>query len=318
MRVCLMVEGQQGPTWEQWTAIAEACERLGFEALFSSDHYFPGDGPGGTGSFDAWTILAGLAARTERLRLGTMVSPVTFRHPAVFAKIVTTVDHISAGRVEIALGAGWWEEEHRMHGIAFPPTGERFEMLEEQLEIVHGLLKEERFSLETRHYALEDARFLRKPLQRPHPPLIVGGHGGPRIAALVARWADEFNTVGGTPDDVRDRFASVRDAVADAGRDAASVTTSMMTWFLVAEGDDALLAKADRARAFDDEATSAKSFLEAVRGEWIVGTPMEAIERLKEYEAAGVERIMLNHHLYDDLDMLELVGRDVLPAISPS
>jgi F420-dependent oxidoreductase-like protein len=316
MRICLMVEGQQGPSWEQWTAIADACERLGFEALFSSDHYFPGDGPGGTGSFDAWTILAGLAARTERLRLGTMVSPVTFRHPAVFAKIATTVDHISGGRVEMALGAGWWEEEHRMHGIPFPPTAERFELLEEQLEIVHGLVREDRFSLESRHYALEDARLLRKPVQRPHPPLIVGGRGGPKVAALVARWADEFNTVGGTPDAVRGRFAGVRDAVAAAGRDPSSVTTSLMTWFLVARNEDELTAKADRARGFDDDAGSPRAYLERIHDDWIVGTPEQAIDRLKSYDAAGVQRIMLNHHLYDDLDMLELVGREVLPAVA--
>jgi F420-dependent oxidoreductase-like protein len=316
MRFSLMVEGQQGPTWELWTRIADACERLRFEALFSSDHYFPGEGPGGRGSFDALTILAGLAARTEHLRLGTLVSPVTFRHPSVFAKIVTTIDHLSGGRAEIALGAGWWEEEHRMHGIPFLTWNERFEMLAEQLEIVHGALTQDRFSLESAHYALEDVEFLRKPVQRPRPPIIVGGRGGPRIAALVARWADEFNTVGGAPEEIRERFADVRRAVADAGRDPSSVTTSMMTWFVLGRDDEEFLAKAERARSFGSQETPFDEYLEELRKDWIVGTPAQAIARLREYQDAGVQRIVLNHHLYDDFDMLELLGTEVAPALA--
>jgi F420-dependent oxidoreductase-like protein len=316
MRFSLMIEGQQGPSWELWTAIADACERLGIEALFSSDHYFPGEGPGGRGSFDAPTILAGLAARTDRLRLGTMVSPVTFRHPAVFAKVITTIDHISDGRIEIALGAGWWEEEHRMHGIPFLTWGERFEILAEQLEIVSGLLTRERFSIETAHYALEDAEFLRKPVQRPRPPIIVGGAGGPRIAELVARWADEFNTVGGTPDEVRARFENVRRAVGDAGRDPESVTTSLMTWFILGRDEDEYRSKVERARSFDADAAPLDAYLAEVEKDWVVGTPARAVDRLREYEEAGVQRIVLNHHLYDDLDMLELLGTEVMPALA--
>ncbi|HEY3263681.1 MAG TPA: TIGR03560 family F420-dependent LLM class oxidoreductase [Actinomycetota bacterium] len=316
MRFSLMVEGQQGPTWDLWTRIADACERLGFEALFSSDHYFPGEGPGGRGSFDAPTILAALASRTERLRLGTMVSPVTFRHPSVFAKIMTTIDHVSGGRAEIALGAGWWEEEHRMHGIPFLTWNERFEMLAEQLEIVHGAFTQDRFSLESAHYALEDLEFLRKPVQRPHPPIIVGGSGGPRIAELVARWADEFNTVGATPQEVRDRFARVRRAVSDAGRDPSSVRTSMMTWFVVGRDEEEFHAKAERARSFGSQDATFDAYLEEIRRDWIVGTPKEAIERLREYEDAGVQRIVLNHHLYDDFDMLELLGTEIAPALA--
>ena len=145
MRYCLMLEGQEGVTWARWLEVARAAERLGFEALFTSDHYLSVMGAEGRGSNDAWAIIAALAARTERIRLGTMVSPVTFRHPAVLAKTATTVDHISGGRVEIGLGAGWWQDEHRMNGFGFPPAPVRLEMLEEQLEIVHGLLTQERF-----------------------------------------------------------------------------------------------------------------------------------------------------------------------------
>jgi F420-dependent oxidoreductase-like protein len=315
MRFSLMVEGQQGPSWDDWTAIADACERLGIEALFSSDHYFPGSGPGGRGSFDALTILAGLAARTTRLRLGTMVSPVTFRHPAVFAKAMTTIDHISGGRAQIALGAGWWEEEHRMHGIPFLTWSERFEMLAEQLEIVHGVLTQDRVSIETAHYALEDLEFLRKPVQRPHPPIIVGGRGGPRIAELVARWGDEFNTVGGTPEDVRGRFEGVRRAVAGAGRDPSSVTMSMMTWFILGRDDEEFRAKVERARGYDDDPAPFDAYLSEIQKDWILGTPDRAVDRLREYADAGVERIVLNHHLYDDLGMLDVLG-EVMRALA--
>jgi F420-dependent oxidoreductase-like protein len=316
MRFSLMVEGQQGPSWEHWTAIADACERLGIEALFSSDHYFPGEGPGGRGSFDALTILAGLAARTRRLRLGTMVSPVTFRHPSVFAKVVTTIDHISGGRMEIALGAGWWEEEHRMHGIPFLTWSERFEILAEQLEIVDGLMTDDRFSLETAHYALEDAEFLHKPVQRPRPPIIVGGSGGPRIAELVARFANEFNTVGGTPDEVRAKFGNVRRAADDVGRDPASLTTSLMTWFVLGRDEDEYRAKVERARSFDRDAAPFDEYLDEIEKDWIVGTPERAIERLRTYEDAGVQRIVMNHLLYDDLEMLELLGTQIAPALA--
>jgi F420-dependent oxidoreductase-like protein len=315
MRFSVMVEGQQGPSWDDWTAIADACERIGIEALFSSDHYFPGEGPGGRGSFDALTILAGLAARTTKLRLGTMVSPVTFRLPGVFAKVVTTLDHISGGRAEIALGAGWWEEEHRMLGIPFHARAERFEMLAEQLEIVHGALTQDRFSIESAHYALEDLRFLRKPVQRPHPPIIVGGHGGPRIAELVARFGDEFNTVGGTPDEIRDRFNRVRRAIHDAGRDPKTVTMSMMTWFVLGRDEDAFLANVERARSFEDDAAPFDEYLEEIRRDWILGTVDEAAARLREYAEAGVERIVLNHHLYDDLEMLDVLA-DVMRAFA--
>ena len=202
VRFCLMIEGQEGVTWKQWLALAEAAERLGFEGLFRSDHYFSSDGVGGRGSTDAWTLLAALAARTDRIRLGTLVSPVTFRLPSVLAKSAATVDEISGGRVEIGMGAGWWTEEHTQFGFPFPPTRERFEMLEEQLEIVHR--SAHGGSVLVRGHALHrstDAEFFPKPVQRPRPPIVVGGKKvGPWMQRLIGAWADEFNTVGGSPD----------------------------------------------------------------------------------------------------------------------
>ncbi|MBI2239099.1 MAG: TIGR03560 family F420-dependent LLM class oxidoreductase [Actinobacteria bacterium] len=311
MRFCLMIEGQEGITWDEWLALAGACERLGFEGLFTSDHYLSVQGHPERGSADAWTLLGALAARTDRLRLGTLVSPVTFRHPTVLAKVAATVDRISGGRVEIGMGAGWWEEEHRTHGFGFPPTGERMEILEEQLEIVHGLLSDPTFSFESPHYAIEDCRFKPKGVQRPHPPIIVGGGGGPRMARLVARFADEFNTVLGSPEDVGERFARVRDAVDTAGRDQTTVTTSFMTWFFVGETEREWRARVERGRERDTDFWSD----EDLQRECIVGTVERAAERLAEYGAAGVQRVMLNHSLFDDLETVELLATQVFPKV---
>lgn len=309
-----MLEGQEGVTWPQWLAIAQTCERLGFEGLFTSDHYqsVVTDEPG---SSDAWTMLGALAARTERLRLGTLVSPVTFRLPGVLAKAATTVDRISGGRVDLGMGAGWWEEEHRTHGIPFPPVHERMEMLEEQLEIVHGLWTEDGFSLESRHYAIEASSFVPKPVQQPHPPIVVGGKGGPRIARLAASWADEFNRVGGTPEQVREALLRVRDSVDRADRDQATFTTSFMTWVFVGRSEDEWRSRADRARRRDPSAGPLDAYLDDVSKDCIVGTVPQAIERMNEYAAAGVQRFVLNHSLFDDLDLIELLAADILPHV---
>ena len=311
----LMLEGQEGVTWPQWLAIAHTCERLGFDALLTSDHYLSVVTTEKPGSNDAWTLLGALAASTERLRLGTMVSPVTFRLPAVLAKAATTVDRISGGRVELGMGAGWWDQEHRTHGIPFPATPERFEMLEEQLEIVHGLWSEDVFSFEGRYYALEECRFLPKPVQRPHPPIVLGGKGGPRLARMVARWADGFNRVGGTPDELRASIERVSDAVDRADRDVASVTMSFMTWVFVGRTDAEWRDRADRARRMDPTAGSLEEYLDDISRDCIVGTVDQAIERMNEYAAAGVQRFVLNHELFNDLDQIELLAEEIIPKV---
>ena len=313
MRYSLMFEGQEGVRWSEWLAAGRACERLGFEGLYSSDHYHPTGGTPDRGSSDAWTVLAALAATTERLRLGTLVSPVTFRLPAQLAKIVATLDHISGGRVDLGIGAGWWEEEHATHGIPFPPTSVRFALLEEQLAVVHGLFTEDPFSFAGGHYQLAEGRFLPRPVQRPHPPIVVGGAGGPRLARLAGRWADEFNTVGVPPDVAGERFARVRDAVAARDRDQASFTTSVMTWVFVGATDRDWRRRVERARERDPE----------LEDEWIeracvIGTPDRAADRLAEYAAAGAGKMVLNHALFDDLDMVELLAAEVLPRVATS
>ena len=205
MRLCVMVEGQEGVTWEDWVALARATEEHGFEALFRSDHYGPVVASEELGSLDAWATLAGLAAVTSRIRLGTLVSPATFRHPSVFAKSAVTVDHISGGRVEVGLGAGWNESEHERYGFPFPPLRERMDAFAEQLEIVHRQWKGEPFSFEGEHYRLDRlGPAAEAGAVAARPPLIVGGSGKKRSVALAARWADEYNTVGAAPDDCRE------------------------------------------------------------------------------------------------------------------
>ncbi len=318
VRFCLMLEGQEGVTWAQWLAVAGAAERLGFEALFTSDHYRSVQGNRERGSSDAWTMLAGLAARTSTIRLGTLVSPVTFREPAVLAKAATTVDHISGGRVELGMGAGWWQEEHTSHGLPFPPDAERFELLEEQLEIVERLLTEgSAFSFQGKHYQVHEASFWPKPVQQPRMPLIIGGTTvGPWMQRLIGRHADEFNTVGGTPEQVKARFARARAGVEAAGRDPDSITTSMMTWCYVGRTEGEWLGRVRLARGRAMRAGRFEDEIEELKIDNIVGTPEEAAARLREYADAGVQRIMLNHELFDDLDMLEVIAKDIIPEVN--
>src|SRR4051794_8178063 len=219
MRLALMIEGQEDVTWEDWVALADACERSGVEALFRSDHYVSVAGEGERGSLDAWGTINALAARTTELRLGTMVSPTSFRHPSILAKLATTADHVSGGRIELGMGTGWSEIEHTAYGFPFLSMKERMDVLEEQLEIVHDLNWGEGGSFKGNHYELKDLKARPQPVQRPHPPLIMGGNAGPRAARLAARFADEYNTVMPTLEQIAERKASIDRACEKAGRD---------------------------------------------------------------------------------------------------
>ena len=316
MRLCLMIEGQEDVTWPQWIALAETCERVGLEGLFRSDHYISVDEGSTRGSLDAWTTLAGLAARTERIRLGTMVSPATFRHPSVLGRAATTVDHISGGRVELGLGAGWYEREHRAFGFPFPPLGERMEVFEEQAEVIVGQWTTESFSYAGRHYRLEDCDALPRPVQRPHPPLIVGGSGKRRTVEVAARLGQEYNVVGPTVAECRALRRRMDEACARHGRDPSSLVLSAMCMVVV--GVDAAEAEARAQRLVDlgFERGDGASVLVENRGTWVCGTVAEAVARLRELADAGVERMMLQHLLHDDLDAVELFGRELVPAVS--
>jgi len=312
MRLNLMIEGQEDVTWAQWVALANACESSGFEGLFRSDHYATISPFLERGALDAWATLSGLGAATSRIRLGTLVSPATFRHPSVLAKCAATADHISGGRVELGLGAGWYGDDHFRYGFPFPETRVRMEMLAEQLEIVHRQWSEESFSFEGKHYTLEDCHAEPKPEQRPHPPIIVGGSAGPKGARLAARWADEYNTTFASPEECARRRAVVEQAWKEEGRDPATLTFSLMTGCIVGEDRADLLRRAGRvAELRGRSADEGEALLGEGADATVYGTVDEARARLREFEDAGVERIMLQHLAHDDVGMVELIGREL-------
>lgn len=313
MELCLMIEGQEGVTWPQWVALARACEQHGIPSLFRSDHYMNLDGQyPERGSLDAWGTLCGLAAETSSLRLGTMVSPATFRHPSMLAKIVTTADHISGGRIDLGLGAGWHEREHEAYGFPFASTKERMDVLEEQLQIVLGNWSDEPFSFQGAHYTLRDLAAEPKPIQRPHPPLIMGGSGGARSAALAARYADEYNTPFPTLEDVGTRRAAVVAACEAAGREP--IPFSIMTGVIVGRDDAELRERVGRLAAVIGQ--DADELLSAPAPPWIIATLDEATERLLALREAGVTRVMCQQLLHDDLDAVALLGSELAPRVA--
>jgi alkanesulfonate monooxygenase SsuD/methylene tetrahydromethanopterin reductase-like flavin-dependent oxidoreductase (luciferase family) len=305
MRVCLMIEGQEGVTWEQWVAVARACEDAGLEGLFRSDHYSSFWGSTG-GSHDAWATVCALAAVTSRIRLGTLVSPATFRHPSVLARMVVTADHVSGGRVELGLGAGWNEEEHVRAGFPFLSDRERVSLFAEQLEIVHRSWTEARFDFSGDHYTLRDAEPLPKP--RGKPNLIVGGSAKPGTVGPAVRFADEYNTFLVTPAEARRRCAVVEEACVRAGRPP--LTFSLLTRCVVAESH----AEVERRRRRIDELTGSSS--DEIWDVSLVGVVDQVVEQMQAYAEAGVERVMLLHLLHDDLEMVELLGREVVPRLA--
>lgn len=311
-----MIEGQEDVSWADWRALAAACEEHGVGTLFRSDHYLSVDDRRERGSLDAWATLAGLAASTERLRLGTMVSPATFRHPSVLAKSAVTVDHISGGRVELGIGAGWWEREHEAYGFELPPIGPRMDALEEQLQLIGMQWEEGAFSLEGRYWSVESLDAQPKPVQRPRPPLILGAKGGPRSLRLAARFADEYNTVFLLPDEVRDLRRRLDEACEAIGRDPATLPLSMVTSWMVGADRSDLLDRATRLARWKGEGADGEAFLAAMREPTIKGTVPEALEQLEALREAGLTRVMAQHLLHRDLDAIELLGRDVIPALA--
>ncbi len=310
-----MVEGQEGVTWDDWVRLAHACEESGLEGLFRSDHYVSTINETTLGSLDAWATICGLAALTERIRLGTMVSPATFRHPSQLAKVVTSADHISGGRVELGMGAGWFDKEHSTYGFDFPATSERMAILAEQIEIVHGEWTTEKFSFDGAHYSLEGLHALPRPVQRPHPPLIIGGSGGPKSIALAARWANEYNTVFPSLEDARTRRSALDEALSSAGRAPADCIFSLMTTCIVGRDEDELRRRVHDVLERTDNDADVDDYIAESSQNRIVGTTEQVVERLKSYAEAGVERVMLQHLNHTDLDMVRLIGSDIREAL---
>lgn len=312
VRIALMIEAQQGLHYEDLFALARTAEETGFETFFRSDHYLSFPGPAGRPATDAWTTLAGLARETRSIRLGVLVSPVTFRHPGTFAKIVATVDEMSGGRVEVGMGAGWNEAEHRAHGLPFPPIDERAAMLEEAIEIVRGLWTEpDGWSYAGRFWTVEDARFAPKPVQQPAPPIIVGGGGTPRGLRIAARHADELNCTSSGPERVGDRFAALDEACRAVGRDPSTIRRSAMVGVLVGRTEAEFEARRRALVAEVSPMANVDSWLAARAERWIVGDPQRARAMARRFADSGCERLMLQDFIPRDLDHVKVLA-DVL------
>lgn len=325
MRFVLMTEPQQGMSYADQLAAAKRAEANGFDAYFRADHFSSFPGPAGQPTTDAWTIVAGLARETQRIGLGVLVSPVTFRHPGVFAKVVTTVDEMSGGRIEVGVGAGWNDLEHEQLGLAFPPIKERADLMEDQLAILHGLWGEpDGWSYEgVTGIRVKEALFRPRPVDvvgRPRtavggarPRIVVGGQGSPRSFRLAARYADEFNLSSSSPDKAIAVNKDLDEACRAIERDPSTLARSTMAGVLVGRDADEIVAR-ERAllEAFGEDMEEGEAWLDERRNRWIYGTPDEARAQLDKFAAAGLERIMLQDFLPWDLDMIDVMGEELV------
>jgi F420-dependent oxidoreductase-like protein len=309
MKLRIFTEPQQGADYATLRRVALATEELDFDAFFRSDHFLKmGSGSGLPGPTDSWATLAGLAVETSRIRLGTLVTAATFRLPGPLAITVAQVDQMSGGRVELGMGAGWYEGEHTAYGIPFPPLAERFDRYEEQLAVITGLWATpdgETFSFEGTHYRLADSPALPKPAQRPRPPLILGGSGARRTPRLAARYADEFNVPFLSVSDSAQGFARVRDACEAGGRYPSSMTFSVAQTVCCGK-DDAEFRR--RAEAIGRDPADA-------RENGLGGTPGEVAAKIAEFAEIGADRVYLQVLDLSDLDHLELLASDVAPQV---
>lgn len=309
MELRIFTEPQQGATYDDLLAVALEAERLGFGAFFRSDHYTKmGDVSGLPGPTDAWTTLAGLARDTTTIRLGTLVTAGTFRLPGPLAVTVATVDQMSNGRVELGLGAGWYEIEHSHYGIPFPPVAERFDRLTEQFEIVTGLWstpEDATFDFTGTHYTLTASPALPAPVQRPHPPIIVGGTGPRRTPSLAARFGDEYNVAFRSVADTEAAYGRVRQACVAAGRDPEDLVYSAAQVLCVGATETEI---ARRAAAIGRDPAE-------LRENGVAGTPEEARARIEQFARIGATRIYLQVLDLSDLDHLGIVAAEVTPAM---
>ncbi|MBB3082181.1 LLM class F420-dependent oxidoreductase [Geodermatophilus sabuli] len=308
MQLRIFTEPQQGATYDDLLAVARRTEETGFDAFFRSDHYLAMGGDGLPGPTDAWVTLAGLARETSRIRLGTLMTAATFRLPGPLAISVAQVDQMSGGRVELGIGSGWYEEEHRAYGIPFPELGERFDRYEEQLAVITGLWNTpagETFDFAGEHYQVAGSPALPKPVQAGGVPVLVGGRGKRRTPRLAARYAGEFNVPFAPVEENARLFAGVREACEEAGRDPASMVYSSAL-VLCAGEDEAELAR--RAAAIGRE-------VDELREHGAAGTPAEVIDTLGRYGQAGASRVYLQVLDLADLDHLDLVAAEIAPQL---
>jgi alkanesulfonate monooxygenase len=309
MELRIFTEPQQGATYDDLLRVALEAERLGFAAFFRSDHYLHmGSVTGLPGPTDAWITLAGLARETNSIRLGTLMSAATFRLPGPLAISVAQVDEMSGGRVELGIGTGWFASEHAAYGIEFPPLGERFERLSEQLEIITGLWETplgETFSFDGKHYQLTNSPALPKPVQSPRPPMLIGGGGKVRTPQLAARFADEFNMPFNSLEETSTQFERVREACERAGRGRESIILSAAQVLCVGENETEIERRAQRIGREVSE----------LRDHGLAGTVDEVVEKIQSFANVGAQRIYLQVLDLSDLDHLRLVAEQVMPRV---
>ena len=309
MDLRIFTEPQQGATYEQLLAVALATDEHGFDAFFRSDHYLKmGDASGLPGPSDAWITLAGLARETSRIRLGTLVTPISFRYPGPLAISVANVDAMSGGRIELGIGTGWYDAEHSAYGIPFPSLGERFGMLEEQLEIITGMWNTpegETFTFEGNYHSVIDSPALPKPMQQPSPPIIIGGGGPKRTPRLAATYASEFNLPFAPVEFFTKRCDAVRAACETIGRDPESIVYSAALIVCCGADEDEVERRAGSIGRASDE----------LRTNGAAGLPDEVIAKIATFAEAGATRMYLQVLDLDDLDHLALIGSDVLPYV---
>jgi hypothetical protein len=304
MKIGIVIEGQMGLTYAQQLAIAQRAESLGFDALYRTDHYESFPGASDQATSDAWSVLAGLARETMKITLGTLVSPVTFRYPGEFAKVVATVQEMAGRRIHAGLGAGWHESEHRRYGFPFPEMSVRAEMLEEQLSIVRGLWTgPDGWSFNGKHYQVSDALFRPKPV--PVPWIITGGEGSPRGMRIAVAHADEFNLTSSTPQIAREKFAALDAACTAAGRDPATLVRSAMTGLLVGRTREDFLAATTRVMG---QVRDPEEYLASRRARWVAGVPDEALAQVRAFRDAGAQRLLVQHFLPLELEPLDLLA----------
>jgi alkanesulfonate monooxygenase SsuD/methylene tetrahydromethanopterin reductase-like flavin-dependent oxidoreductase (luciferase family) len=326
MRFALMIEAQMGLSYEDQLAIVRRAEAAGFESFFRSDHYAAFPGASDRATTDAWAVLAGLARETSRISLGALVSPVTFRHPGNFVKLVTTVDQMSGGRIEVGVGAGWNDEDHGPLGLPFPEIGERADLLEDQLELLHGLWTQKPgWSFNGHQVRVRDGALRAGPVDvqgrprengRVRPRILTGGGGSPRGYRIAARYADEFNLSSATPDDARAKQSALDEACEAVGRDPRSLTRSAMVGTLIGRDQAEVARRVTEVLAeFGEAGAEGQAWLRQRRGRWIIGTPDEARTTVERFADAGIERIMLQDFLPRELDHIDVMAEALIGKV---
>lgn len=317
VKLGIMLEGQEDLTWEKWHDWVDRCEGLGFESLWRSDHLQPLVLGADKEALEAWISFTTLAARTERIRFGAMVTPMTFRHPSVLAKMAASIDQLSGGRLEMGLGAGWCVPEHTAFGIPFYDWKTRYGMLEEGIEVIKALWTEDNATFKGQHYTLEGATSYPKPTQSPHPPFVIGGNGEKRTIPIAGKYAQEWNGINLTVEGFVAKRELLHESCRKVGRDPGEMTTSLAATGIIGRDDGeyerrlAVVAGMLQSRKDIGEASPE----ELMDKGFIVGTPERVVERIQAYGEAGASRVMFQLYDYDDTDLLDVIAEKVLPRV---